>query len=84
MTTDRAPWTGTVTALVFPSPNEIQRRVAQEIVKASYSRPPTRLLLMLPHEGTEKLVSSCLLQQVFVNLGFYDMMLAFSGTFDVG
>jgi hypothetical protein len=26
---------------------------------------------MLPHEGTKRLVSCCLLRRVFVNLGFY-------------
>jgi hypothetical protein len=57
MTADRAPWMGTVTASTLPSPLEIQRRVAQAIGKASYSWPPTRLLPMLPHEGTKKLVS---------------------------
>jgi hypothetical protein len=57
MTDDRPPWTGTMTALSLPSPLEVQRRVAQAIGKASFSWPPARLLPMLPHEGTEKLVS---------------------------
>jgi hypothetical protein len=57
MMTDRAPWTGTVTASVFPSPNEIQRHVAQAIGKSTYTWPPTGLLPMLPDQGTEKFVS---------------------------
>jgi hypothetical protein len=71
MMTDRAPWKGTVTAPTLSSPLEIQRHAAQAIGKASYSWPPARLLPMLPHEGTERLVSRCLLRRVFVDLGFY-------------
>jgi hypothetical protein len=70
MTTDRAPRTGTVTAPVLPLQNNIQCRVAQVIGKASYSWLLTRLLPMLPHEGTEKLVRSRSLRQVFVSPGF--------------
>jgi hypothetical protein len=51
MIADRAPWTRTVTALIFPSPNEIQHHMAQVIGKVSYSWPPARLLLMLPPRG---------------------------------
>jgi hypothetical protein len=58
MSADRAPWTGTVTVPVFTSPNETRRHMEQAIGKVSYSWPPTRLLRMLPHEGTMKLVSS--------------------------
>jgi hypothetical protein len=64
------PWMGTVTAPTLPSPLEIQRRVAQEIGKASYSWPPAHLLPMLPHEGTERLVNRCLLRRVLADLGF--------------
>jgi hypothetical protein len=62
MTADRPPWTGTVTTPTLLSPLEIQHRMAQAIGKASYSWPPARLLPMLPHEGTERLVSRCLLR----------------------
>jgi hypothetical protein len=68
MTADRAPWVGTVTAPTLPSPLEIQRRVAQAIGKASYSWPSARLLPMLPHEGTEKLVSHRLLDEFWLIL----------------
>jgi hypothetical protein len=61
MTADQAPWTGTVTAPSFPSPLEVQRRVAQAIERSTYSWLPSRLLPMLPNEGTEKFVSYCLL-----------------------
>jgi hypothetical protein len=57
MTADRAPWVGTVTALELPSPLEVQRRVAQAIGRATYSWPPSRMLLMLPNAGIEKFVS---------------------------
>jgi hypothetical protein len=62
MTADRAPWTGTMTTPTLQLPLEIQRRVAQVIGKASYSWPPARLLPMLPHKGTERLVSHYLLR----------------------
>jgi hypothetical protein len=61
MTGDRAPWTGIVTAPTLPLPLEIMRRMAQAIGKAD-SWPPARLLPMLPHEGTERMVSRCLLR----------------------
>jgi hypothetical protein len=48
---------GTVTALTLPSLLEVQRRVAQAIGRLTYSWPPTRLLPMLPDEGTKKFVS---------------------------
>jgi hypothetical protein len=60
MTADRAPWMGTVTSSTRPSPLEVQHRVAQVIGRTNYSWPPTRLLPMLPHEGTKKFVSQCL------------------------
>jgi hypothetical protein len=44
-----------------PAPLEVQHRVAQAIGKSTYSCSPTRLLLMLPHEGTKKFVSHRLL-----------------------
>jgi hypothetical protein len=66
MTADRAPGTATVTALTLSSPLEVQRRVAQAIGRASYSWPPTRLLPMLPHEGTEKFVSHHLLNKIWL------------------
>jgi hypothetical protein len=37
MTTDRAPWMGTVTAPELSSPLEVQRRVAQAIGRSTYS-----------------------------------------------
>jgi hypothetical protein len=57
MTADRAPWEGTVTAPELPSPLKVQRRVAQAIGRATYSWPPSRMLLMLPNAGIEKFVS---------------------------
>jgi hypothetical protein len=79
MTADWAPWTGTVTAPTLPSPLEVQRSMAQAIGKLTYSWPPARLLLMLPHEGTEKFVSHRLLDtsRLFV---FFVVMLIFSET----
>jgi hypothetical protein len=61
MTVDRPPWAGIVTALTLPSPLEVQRHVAQAIGRSTYSWPPARLRPMLPHEGTEKIVSHRLL-----------------------
>jgi hypothetical protein len=61
MTADRSPWTGTVTAPSFLSLLEVRRRVAQAIGRSTYSWPPSRLLPMLPNEGTEKFVSYYLL-----------------------
>jgi hypothetical protein len=55
-----------VTTPTLLSPLEIQRRVVQAIGKASYSWPPARLLPMLPHEGTEKLVSHRLLDEIWL------------------
>jgi hypothetical protein len=55
MTTDRAPWVGTVTAPKLPSPLEVQRRVAQAIRRATYSWPPSRMLPMLPMRGQRNL-----------------------------
>jgi hypothetical protein len=52
MTANRAPWTGTVTAPSLPSPLEVQRRVMEAIGRSTYLWPPSRLLLMLPSEGT--------------------------------
>jgi hypothetical protein len=66
MTANRAPWVGTVTAPTLPSPLEIQRRMAQAIGKVSYSWPQARLLSMLPHEGTKKLVSHHLLDEFWL------------------
>jgi hypothetical protein len=64
MMTDRAPWTGTLTALAFPSPNKIERCMAQAIRKSTYTWTPTQLLLMLPNKETEKLVCRRFLPQV--------------------
>jgi hypothetical protein len=61
MTADRVTWTGTVTALSLPSPLEVQRRVAKAIGRSTYSWLLSRVLLMLPNEGTEKFVSCYLL-----------------------
>jgi hypothetical protein len=61
MTADQAPWTGTVTTSLLPSPLEVQRRVAQAIARLTYSWSPSRLLPMLPNVGTEKIVSCYLL-----------------------
>jgi hypothetical protein len=55
MTADRAPWEGTVTAPLLPSPLEVQCRVAQVIGISTYSWPLSRLLPMLPNTGTENL-----------------------------
>jgi hypothetical protein len=60
MTADRPPWAGTVTTPSLPSPLEVQRRMAQTIGRSTYSWPPSRLLPMLPREGT-KFVSHYLL-----------------------
>jgi hypothetical protein len=57
MTTDRAPWVGTVTAPLPPSLLEVQRRMAQAIGRSTYSWLPSRMLPMLPNAGTEKFVS---------------------------
>jgi hypothetical protein len=57
MTTDRAPWVGTVTAPELPSPLEVQCHVAQAIGRTAYAWPPSRMLPMLPNAGTEKFVS---------------------------
>jgi hypothetical protein len=57
MTADWAPWAGTVTALDPLSPLKVQRCVAQAIGRATYSWPPSRMLLMLPNAGMEKFVS---------------------------
>jgi hypothetical protein len=62
MTADRAPWEGTVTASSLPPSLEVQRRVAQEIGRFTYSWPLSRLLLVLPNAGTNKVVS-CLSSQ---------------------
>jgi hypothetical protein len=71
MIADQAPWTGTGTALTLPSPLEIQHRVAQAIGKASYSWPPVWLLPLLPHEGTEKLVSHRPLDEFWLIYAFH-------------
>jgi hypothetical protein len=68
MTADQAPWAGTVTALFLPSPLEVQRRVAHAIERSTYSWTPSRLLPMLPNEGTEKFVSYYLLDASYVFL----------------
>jgi hypothetical protein len=68
MTADQAPWAGTVTAPFLPSPLEVQRRVAQAIERSTYSWTPSRLLPMLPNEGTEKFVSYYLLDASYVFL----------------
>jgi hypothetical protein len=62
MTTRRAPWEGTVTAPELPSLDEIQRRVSVAIGKSTFVWPPSWLLPMLPHEGTEKLISDFFFQ----------------------
>jgi hypothetical protein len=61
MTADRAPWTGTVTAMSLSSPLKVQCRVEQAIGRLTYSWPPSRLLSMLPNAGTEKIVSCYIL-----------------------
>jgi hypothetical protein len=61
MTANQAPWTGTVTAPSLPSPLEVQRRVTEAIGRSTYLWPPSRLLPMLPSEGTKKFVSCYLL-----------------------
>jgi hypothetical protein len=49
---------GTMMTPEPPSQKEVQRRVSVAIGKASHSWSPSRLLPMLPNEGTVKLVSS--------------------------
>jgi hypothetical protein len=66
MTTDRAPWEGTVTAPSRPSSLEVQRRVAQAIESSTYTWPPSRLLPMLPNAGTKKFVSCSSSRCVFL------------------
>jgi hypothetical protein len=66
MTAERAPWVGTVTALEFPSPLEVHRRVAQAIERSIYSWPPSRMLPMLPNAGTEKIVSCLSPREVYI------------------
>jgi hypothetical protein len=51
-----------MTVPVFPSLNEIQRRVVQAIGKSTYTWPSARILPMLPNKDTEKLVSCRFLQ----------------------
>jgi hypothetical protein len=46
-----------MTALVFPSLNEIQCCVVLVIGKSTFTWPPAWLLSMLPNKETEKLVS---------------------------
>jgi hypothetical protein len=46
-----------MTALLTPSPLEVQRRVAQAIGRSTYSWPLSRMLPMLSNAGTEKFVS---------------------------
>jgi hypothetical protein len=81
MMADQAPWAGTMIASTLPSPLEVQRCVAQAIGKSTYSWPLTRLLLMLPHEGTEKFVSHRLLDTFRLNcvlrcdVGLRDLLL---------
>jgi hypothetical protein len=65
MTADGDPWVGTVTTLEFPSMNEIQRRVSLAIWKSTFLWPSPQLLLMLPNEGTEKLVSDFFFRRDF-------------------
>jgi hypothetical protein len=65
LTPNRAPFEGTVTTPEPPSLDEIQHRVALAIGKASYSWPPSRLLPMLPNEGTKKHVSFLPFRLVF-------------------
>jgi hypothetical protein len=69
MTADRAPWTGTMTAPAFLSPNEIQRRVVLAIGKSTFTWPSARLLPMLPNGETEKFVSCFFFRQVPRKLG---------------
>jgi hypothetical protein len=74
MTADWASWTGTVTIPSFPSPLEVQRCVAQVIGRSTYSWQPSRLLPMLPHEGTKKiceLLSSRCFSCVFVMMSIF-------------
>jgi hypothetical protein len=80
MTTDRAPWTGTVTAPSLPLPLEVQRHVAQAIGRSTNSWPPSRLLPMLPNARTKKcelLSSRCILFAFFVTSIFSEFF--FSG-----
>jgi hypothetical protein len=70
MTTDRAPWAGTVTAPMLLLLEEIQCRVALAIGKSNFSWPPARLLPMLPNEGTKIFVSCFFLRQVPRKLSF--------------
>jgi hypothetical protein len=80
MTADRAPWMGIMTAPSLSSPLEVQCRVAQAIGRSTYSWPPAWLLPMLPHEGTDKFVSHCLLDASCLFCVFV-VMLIFSETF---
>jgi hypothetical protein len=57
-----------VTALSLPSSLEVQRHVAQAIRRSTYSWLPSRLLLMLPNTGTEKVVSCRLLDVSYLLL----------------
>jgi hypothetical protein len=69
-----------VTAPSLPSPLVVQRRVAQATGRSTYSWLPTRLLPMLPHEGTEKFVSHRLLDASCLFCVFFVMSI-FSGAF---
>jgi hypothetical protein len=80
MTTGMAPWAEIVIALVLPSLEEIQRRVALAIRKSNFSWPPARLLPMLPKEGIEKLVSCSFFRQVLRKIGFFGLVSIFSET----
>jgi hypothetical protein len=53
-----------MTASAFPSPNEIQRRVALAIGESTFTSLPTRLLPMLPNREAEKMVNFRFLRQV--------------------
>jgi hypothetical protein len=66
MTTDRAPWAGTLTAPEPPSPLEVQRRVAQAIRRLTYSWPPLRMLPMLPQRGDREICKLSVFSASFI------------------
>jgi hypothetical protein len=52
MTADRPPWMGTVSAPFIPSLLEVQQPMVQVIGRSTYSWPLSRLLPIIPNEGT--------------------------------
>jgi hypothetical protein len=72
-----------VTTPYLLSSLEVQRRVAQAIVRSTYSWLPSWLLPMLPHEGTEKFVSRYLLDASCL-FCFFVAMSIFSKAFHSG